>query len=194
MTLGRAGTVEITVRDAITVVHGMLFGGLLLLCFSGAAVWLWRAGEGPLTVTAQRALTRYLWVMAILAWTAVLLGAYAVYPWYRALPPAGTQELAGYPQRLLLASPTTAGWHALGMEWKEHIAWFAPICLTAAAALVGHYGAQLRSLSALRQALWGLWVAGFACAAVAGFFGAMLNKYAPVRGGGELVLLHVSAH
>ena len=31
---------EITVRDAITVVHGMLFGGLLLLCFSGAAVSL----------------------------------------------------------------------------------------------------------------------------------------------------------
>ena len=128
--------------------------------------------------------------MAILAWAAVLLGAYAVYPWYRALPPPGIQDLAGYPQRLLLATPLTAGWHNLGMEWKEHIAWFAPITLTAAAALVGRYGPHLRNLSALRQAVWGLLIAGFACAAVAGFFGAMLNKYAPVHGGNEVVLLH----
>src|SRR6185437_1670993 len=103
------------------------------------------------------------------------------------------QDLAGYPQRLLLATPLTAGWHNLGMEWKEHIAWFAPITLTAAAALVGRYGHHLRYLSALRQAVWGLLVAGFACAAMAGFFGAMLNKNAPVRGGHEVVLLHPGA-
>ena len=76
------------------------------------------------------------------------------------------------------------------MEWKEHIAWFAPITLTAAAALVGRYGPHLRNLSALRQAVWGPLVAGFACAAVAGFFGAMLNKYAPVHVGNGIVLLH----
>jgi hypothetical protein len=187
---------EITMHDAITVVHGMLFGGLLLFCFSGAAVSLRQLGgtSRPSVPTSQRALARYLWFMAAIAWVTVLLGAYAVYPWYRALPPVGTHDLAGYPQRLLLASPMTAGWHQLGMEWKEHIAWFAPISLTGAAALVGRYGTQLRSLSALRQAVWGLLVAGFACAAIAGFFGAMLNKYAPVRGGGELVLLHASAH
>jgi hypothetical protein len=187
---------EITVRDALTVVHGMLFGGLLLFCFSGAAVSLrqFSGTSSPAVPAAHRALSRYLWVMAVLAWVTVLLGAYVVYPWYRALPPAGTHELAGYPQRLLLASPLTAGWHELGMEWKEHIAWFAPISLTGAAALVGRYGAQLQALPALRRAVWGLLVAGFACAAIAGFFGAMLNKYAPVRGGGEMVLLHVNTH
>jgi len=187
---------EITVRDAITVVHGMLFGGLLLLCFSGAAVSLRQLGgaSASLIPPAPRALARYLWVMAALAWVAVLLGAYAVYPWYRALPPAGTHDLAGYPQRLLLSSPRTAGWHELGMEWKEHIAWFAPMALTSAAALVSRYGASLRRLPALRQAVWGLLVVGFACACVAGFFGAMLNKYAPVHGGSELVLMHDATH
>lgn len=35
-----------------------------------------------------------------------------------------------FPQRLLMSSPATIGWHSLGMEWKEHVAWFAPISIT----------------------------------------------------------------
>ena len=35
-------------------------------------------------------------VMAVLAWLAVLTGAYIIYPWYRAVPPAGTADLAGF--------------------------------------------------------------------------------------------------
>lgn len=185
---------EITFRDAMTVLHGMLFGGALLLAFSGAASSLRQLTDSPSSGAPNaHALTIYLRVMAALAWITVLLGAYVVYPWYRGVPPVGTHDLAGYPQHLLLANPMTAGWHELGMEWKEHIAWFAPISLTAAAALVGRYGAQLREVRALRQAAWGLLVAGFACAVIAGGFGAMLNKYAPVRGGGEVVLVHAHA-
>jgi hypothetical protein len=80
------------------------------------------------------------------------------------------------------------------MEWKEHIAWFAPISLTAAAFLVARYGAHLHELQRVRRALVGLIALAFVSAGVAGFFGAMLNKYAPIRGGAHIVLLHADSH
>jgi len=188
---------EITFRDAVTVLHGMGFGALLLLTFSGAFIGLsmacstaaWRPGSGE-----PRLFNLYLAVMALLAWLTVLAGAYLVYPWYRAHPPAGTVDLGGYPQRLLMASPTTTGWHDIGMEWKEHIAWFAPISLTALAYIAWRYGRSLGRIEGLRNAVFGLALLAFAATGVAGFFGAMLNKYAPVRGGSEIVLMKTQSH
>jgi hypothetical protein len=188
---------EITVRDAVTVLHGMFLGALLLLAFTGAAAGLyataspsnhWAPSSGQ-----RRFFSIYLASMAVLAWAAVLLGAYAVYPWYRAHVPAGVTDLSGYPQRLLMSSPSTTGWHDLGMEWKEHIAWFAPIGLTAAAYLVSRYGAYLHAMPSVRRAVVGLVALAFFSAGVAGFFGAMLNKYAPVRGGAAIILMHGDA-
>jgi hypothetical protein len=72
----------------------------------------------------------YLIAMVVLAWAAVLSGAYAIYPWYRAAPPPGAVDLSMFPQRLLMSSPATIGWHSLGMEWKERVSWFAPISIT----------------------------------------------------------------
>jgi hypothetical protein len=189
---------EITFRDAATVVHGMLFGALLLLAFTGAAVGLYAisapSGRWVPTVGQHKWLTRYVAAMALLAWVAVLLGAYLVYPWYRAHPPAGLTDLSGFPQRLLMSSPTTTGWHDIGMEWKEHIAWFAPISLTSATYLVWRYGLHLHALPAVRRALFCLVALAFVAAGVAGFFGAMLNKYAPVRGGAQIMLMHGDSH
>ena len=189
---------EITLRDAVTVVHGMFFGALLLLAFTGAAMGLYAVstpvGRWNITPAQQRRLSLYVALMALLAWVTVLLGAYAVYPWYRAHPPAGLTDLSGFPQRLLMSSPATAQWHDIRMEWKEHIAWFAPISLTAAAYLVARYGAHLHSLPSVRRALVGLVALAFLSAGVAGFFGAMLNKYAPVRGGTRIVLMHGDSH
>jgi hypothetical protein len=189
---------EITVRDAVTVVHGMFFGALLLLTLTGAATAVYATSAPPghwvLTPTQHRALSVYLAFVAVLAWAAVLLGAYVIYPWYRAHPPAGVVDLGGYPQRLLMSSPATTGWHDLGMEWKEHIAWFAPISLTVVAYLFLRYGNQLHVLHSLRRAVFSLIALAFVSACVAGFFGAMLNKYAPVRGGSSLVLMHGEGH
>jgi hypothetical protein len=189
---------EITLRDAITVVHGMFFGALLLLSFTGAAMGLYAVstpkGHWEITPAQQRWLSLYVALMALLAWLTVLLGAYVVYPWYRAHPPAGLTDLSGYPQRLLLSSPATLQWHDIGMEWKEHIAWFAPISLTCAAYLLARYGAHLHVLRPVRQALFGLLALAFVSAGVAGFFGAMLNKYAPVRGGARIELMHGDRH
>ena len=185
---------EITARSLWTLVHGMGFGALYLLACSGALVELYRRyapeGESAGAAPDDRFLRAYLTAMAVLAWMAVLTGAYIVYPWYRAVPPAGTVDLAAFPQRLLLASPATRGWHRLGMEWKEHVAWLAPIAVTMAAAVAGRYGRDLRNHRELHTAVLAfLWVS-LAAAGVAGFFGAMIDKHAPVEGGATIRLVN----
>jgi hypothetical protein len=184
---------EITFRDAVTVMHGMAFGGPLLLTFSGAGIALYAicapAGSWTPAARENRFLGWYFSAMAALAWLTVFAGAYLVYPWYRARPPAGATDLSGYPQRLLMSNPATTGWHDIGMEWKEHLAWFAPLCLTAVAYIFLRYGAQLSRYRDMRNAVIGLVALAFFAAATAGFFGAMLNQNAPVRGGANIILM-----
>lgn len=168
----------ISMRGFWTLVHGMGFGVLFLLAASGAIVELWRGHSRA----DARFLRTYLGIMAGLAWVAVLTGAYVIYPWYRAVPAAGA-GLAGFPQRLLLSNPATAGWHAIGMEWKEHVAWFAPMAVTMAWAVASAYGDALDRIPSLRRLLLGFVAAALVAAGIAGFFGAMLSKNAPVEGG-----------
>jgi hypothetical protein len=185
---------EITERSLWTLVHGMGFGALYLLASSGALVELYRRyspkGSGIASETDERFLKVYLVVMAVLAWLAVLSGAYVIYPWYRAAAPAGTTSLAGFPQRLLLSNPATSEWHSIGMEWKEHVAWLTPISITMATAIVVRYGRDLRNHRQLRDAVLCFTLVSFVAAGIAGFFGAMLNKNAPVEGGGVIRVLH----
>ena len=82
--------------------------------------------------------------MVVLAWAAVLTGAYVMYPWYRAAAPPSTVDLSAFPQRLLMANPMTVGWHSLGMEWKEHVARFTPIPITMVTFLFIKYGGDLK--------------------------------------------------
>lgn len=185
---------EITVRELLTLVHGMGFGALYLLACSGAMVELYRryapGSMRPIETADERFLGAYLVTMAVLAWLAVLTGAYIVYPWYRVTPPAGTVDLSGFPQRLLMASGSTAGWHSIGMEWKEHVAWLTPISITMAAAVFLRHGRNLTRHAELRNAVLGFVFISFVAAGIAGFFGAMLNKNAPVGGGQTIVLVH----
>jgi hypothetical protein len=178
---------EFTVRGLWTMMHGMGFGALYLLACSGALVELYRltfpSAASESTPGQMRFLKAYLVAMAFLAWAAVLTGAYVVYPWYRAAPPPGTVDLSMYPQRLLMASSATSGWHSLGMEWKEHVAWFAPISITMVAVVFMRYGRDLIHHKQLRAAVLGFAAASFLAAGIAGFFGAMIDKAAPVQGG-----------
>ena len=184
---------EITARGLWTLVHGMGFGALYLLACSGAVVELWRryahADLSPIGEREEGFLRAYLFAMTVLAWAAVLTGTYIVYPWYRAVPPAGTVDLAGYPQRLLLSSPTTSGWHSIGMEWKEHVAWLVPISITMAFAVFSKYRRNFRNHPELRDLVLSFVVVSFFAAGIAGFFGAMLNKHAPVEGGQSIHLM-----
>ena len=184
---------ELSSRALWTMIHGMGFGALYLMAFSGAFLALWRqtssqAADAP-NPSHHRQLSSWLTAMALLAWLAVLSGTYIVYPWYRALPPPGTASLAAFPQRLLLSSPQTSQWHTLGMEWKEFVAWLVPISITMVAAVYRHYGPALARHQALRNAILGFAAASFLTAGIAGFWGAMLNKAAPVEGGSTLHIL-----
>ena len=69
------------------------------------------------------------------------------------------------------------------MEWKEHVAWLAPISITMAAAVFVKYGRGIRCPAAVAQRGSRLCLVSFLAAGIAGFFGAMINKNAPVEGG-----------
>ncbi len=185
---------EITVRGLWALIHGMGFGGLYLLACSGVLVELYRRcspkADAPITARDEAFLRIYLIAMAVLAWIAVLTGTYIIYPWYRAVAPTGTVNLAAFPQMLLKSSPDTSGWHSLGMEWKEHVAWLVPISITMAAAVFVRYGRNLKSQPQLRAAVLCFTLTSFLAAGIAGFFGAMLVKNAPVEGGGTIRLIH----
>ena len=133
--------------------------------------------------------------MAVTAWLTVITGTWIVYPWYREPlavqgedPYAGCQELSlpdqetCSPRDFLLSNVRgeTEAWHTFGMEWKEHVAWAAPILATAAAFIVLYYGPRLISRPWLRAVVIVMFVAAFAAAAVAGAFGAFITKVAPI--------------
>lgn len=164
-----------------------------MLAFSGALAELYRLAAPGVSIQASQRektlLNLYLVAMVILAWLTVFSGAYIVYPWYRAVPPAGATDLADYPQRLLLSSGKTSEWHNVGMEWKEHVAWLAPIAMTMVAYVTMKYGRAITRPRYMRTAVLGFTVAAFVATGVAGAFGAFLNKYAPVRGGSVIILM-----
>jgi hypothetical protein len=180
---------ELTDRELWTVLHGLVLGTLFLLAFAGGFAGLWSLKERFLTTEGMRERMPRLavgtTVMAIVAWLTVISGTWVAYPWYRAAPPKGTNledpaALVDFPRYLLLAQEKTAGWHEFGMEWKEHVAWIAPMLATAVAFVVIYYGAQLARRGELRRILLVLFALAFAAAGVAGLFGAFITKAAPV--------------
>lgn len=171
-------------RELWTVLHGMILGALFLLAFAGGLAGLYSLRPELVTVAGIRERMHRLlagtWLMAVVAWVTVISGTYIVYPWYRAKPPAGA-NLSEFPRSLILSSPTTKAWHSFGMEWKEHVAWFAPLLATAAAFVGAYYGPQLARESKLRTALIWMFGIAFVAAGLAGLFGAFINKVAPIR-------------
>jgi hypothetical protein len=175
---------ELTNREFWGLIHGMGFGALFLLAFAGGLAGLYSLRPEWVTVTGVRErlqrLTIGTWVMALAAWATVITGTYIVYPWYRAKPPEGITELANYPRYFLLASQDLAAWHTFAMEWKEHVAWFSPLLATAVAFVVWRYRDELAEMPKVRNALIVLFCLAFAAAGIAGLFGALITKAAPV--------------
>jgi hypothetical protein len=175
---------ELTNREVWGLVHGMGFGALFLLAFAGGLAGLYSLRPELLTVTGLRErMTRLVagtWLMAIAAWGTVLTGTYIVYPWYRAKPPASA-NLIDYPRYYLLGNPSLAEWHNFGMEWKEHVAWFAPILATVVAFIVLRYGKKLAEYPYLRKVVMVTFILAFGAAGVAGLMGALITKAAPIH-------------
>jgi hypothetical protein len=172
-------------HEVWTVVHGMIFGFIFLLGFSGALYAIysmkaeWLTAEG-VTKTVKN-IKVYLWLLAGSVWAAVFTGTFIVYPWYRAVPATGATDLTNFPKFLLLANPSTAAWHNFGMEWKEHVAFLAPMAATVVAFIVTYYGPLLAKKVGERRAVMIFFILAFVAAAVAGMFGAFITKAAAVH-------------
>lgn len=166
----------LTDREWWAVVHGMILGAIFLLAFAGGFAEFWSLREGELSEAGVVRRTRRLevgtWLMAAAAWATVATGSFIVYPWYREDP--------GGPRFDLLANPDTADWHSFGMEWKEHVAWIAPLLATAVAFTVTYYGTSLIKHQGVRKGLMVFFTAAFLIAAIAGALGAFITKVAPV--------------
>ena len=186
---------EVTLRELVTMIHGMLFGGFFLLALFGMFVLLLDrsspdriAVDAIPTQPAHRWQTIYLILMVTAGWAAVLSGAYIIYPWYRAIAPVGA-DLMLYPKFLLTARPSTAGWHNFGMEWKEHVAWIAPMAGTMVAFVLLKHRAAWNAHRVVRNTILGFAATAFLAAAIAGGWGAMIDKKAPVQGGRSIQLM-----
>ncbi len=169
---------DLTGREWWGLIHGMGLGALFLLSFAGGLAGLYSLR--PELVTAEgifermRRLRVGVTTMAVVAWLTVITGTWIVYPWYREKSPTS-------PKSLLLANPGTKDWHNFGMEWKEHIAWISPILATVVAFIVIYYGTNLIRHDRVRRTAIALFVLAFAFAGVAGAFGALITKAAPVK-------------
>jgi hypothetical protein len=163
----------------------MLLGALFLLSFAGGLAGFYSLRPEWLTTAGIRERIQRLdigtTVMAVAAWLTVITGTWIVYPWYRARPPEGTTDLAEYPRYFLLADEGLADWHEFGMEWKEHIAWIAPMLATVVAFGAVYYGRRLAHEPGIRKLLMWIFVAAFLTAGVAGLFGALITKAAPIK-------------
>jgi hypothetical protein len=177
---------SLTQRELWAVIHGMVLGAAFLLAFAGGFAGLYSLRPEWVTAEGIQERTRRLvwgtWAMALAAWLTVITGTWLVYPWYRAKPPEGVagEALKEFPRYFLLDNEHLAQWHTFGMEWKEHVAWFAPILATTVAFIVWRYGARLSREPALRRALLVLLTIAFIAAAIAGLYGALITKAAPV--------------
>jgi hypothetical protein len=97
--------------------------------------------------------------------------------------PAETPGFARHDGRLALAGD--------GMEGA--CAWLVPIMVTMAVGVLAGYGNDLRNHPRLKSAVLGAVLLSFVSAGIAGFWGAMINKYAPVAGGGTVNLMKSEA-
>jgi hypothetical protein len=174
---------DLSGREFWAVVHGMGLGALLLLAYGGGLAGLYSLRPDWVTPKGVRErlvrLKRGAWGMAVVAWVTVITGTWILYPWYRAQPPAGA-NLRLFPRAYLLSDPNRAGWHTFGMEWKEHVAWLAPILTTAVAYVMYVYGEELVKDSRMRRVLMALLTLALLASVVAGMFGALITKVAPI--------------
>jgi hypothetical protein len=169
--------VDLSSREFWALVHGILLGGAFLLAFSGGLAGFYSLRPELVTEAGITDRIRRLSIgtsaMAVLTWLTVIVGTWIVYPWYRDKAPTS-------PKSKLLANSNTKDWHEFAMEWKEHIAWIAPLLATSAAFVVLYYRADLIRNPLARRIAMSLFVGAFACAVVAGLLGALITKKAPV--------------
>ena len=168
---------ELSTREFWALIHGIILGGAFLLAFAGGLAGLYSLKPELVTEVGMRERMRRLvtgtTAMAVIVWVTVITGTWIVYPWYREDSPSSAKSQ-------LLANSDTKNWHEFGMEWKEHLAWMAPMLATAAAFIVIYYRTDLIRNQTARKVAMGLLIAAFAVAVISGLLGALITKNASV--------------
>jgi hypothetical protein len=168
---------DLSTREFWALIHGLVLGGGFLLAFAGGLAGLYSLKPELVTAAGLTERMRRLVAgtvgMATIAWVTVITGTWIVYPWYR-------EDVPTSPRSVLLESPDTDGWHEWAFEWKEHVAWLAPMLATAAAFIVLYYRADLIKNQTARKVAMGLFIAAFGVAVIAGTLGALVTKNASV--------------
>lgn len=156
----------------------MVIGGPFLLAFSGSLVLLLGLRAEHLTAEGIRGRVAQLrlgtTVMAVMAWTIVLIGTWVLLPWYG-------EDTPDSPRSILLSKGSTRQWHEFADVWKTHVAYMAPILATAAAALVGYYGRALAHDRTARNLVLALLLGAFAVSSLAALIGSLVTRAAPLR-------------
>jgi len=121
-------TMEISLADLVTLLHGMVFGTLFMLAFSGAirVIYATRSPARAGNPRGDSLMFRfYLVSMAVPG-----MADRDFRRLFRKYPGTGPSRhpeppiLTGYPQRLLQSNPLTVGWHGLrhGVEGTRFLA------------------------------------------------------------------------
>lgn len=173
----------LTSNELWLFVHGALLWTIFLLASSGGLIGLWNLRPEVIAIAGfeqrMRRLTAGVRVTAVAAWLAVLTGTYILFPAFRARPPEGA-DLTKFPRAYLQSMSELAEWND-AMEWKQQLAWFAPILATAVAYVVARYGSRLAEEPKIRQALFLLFAVACLSAVIAGGIGALINKVVPMH-------------
>ena len=149
---------DLTTREFWALIHGVILGGAFLLAFAGGIAGFYSLRPELVTAEGMHERMRRLKAgtvgMAALVWLTVITGTWIVYPWYR-------EDTADSPRTLLLDNPDTEDWHTFAMEWKEHVAWIAPMLATAAAFIVLYYRDDLIKNQTARKIAMGCFIGAF---------------------------------
>jgi hypothetical protein len=167
---------NLTMMGWWTVLHGFVLGLVFLVAFGGGVMKLGTLGHTwtpPELAGVLRRLKIYVWIVAVSTWLMVITGTYISYVPYRAPGPAS-------PKSKVLAAVDTAWLHTFAMEWKEHIAWAAPLLATAVVVIVTCYGASLATRNDLRRAAMVFLVLSFVSSVVGSVLGFLIYKAVPI--------------
>jgi Ni,Fe-hydrogenase I cytochrome b subunit len=159
-----------------TVAHGFVLGVLFLLAFASCLMNLGTLGHNwppPELEQRLRRLKMWVWIVALSTWLMVITGTYISYVPYRAASAAS-------PKSKVLAAANTAWLHNFAMEWKEHIAWAAPLFATAVVFIVACYGAQLATRNDLRRAAMVFLFLSFVSSIIGSVLGFLIYKAVPI--------------
>jgi zinc transporter ZupT len=167
---------NLTMAGWWTVLHGFVLGLVFLLAFAGGVMNLGTLGHEwtpPELAKVLRRLKIHVWTVAVSAWLMVITGTYISYVPYRAAGPAS-------PKSKVLAAHDLAWLHNFAMEWKEHIAWAAPLLATAVVFIVTYYSADLARRNDLRRAAMVLLVLSFVASVIGSVLGFLIYKAVPI--------------